>query len=442
MTSFQGTLASQGTLYGRQSTFHEQQNILHDHWDSLYSHQGTAPNDEGTMPGHQLALFAQVTPNRHQGTRGTYRRTDEEIDTYWSAAVIQEPVSDEMKALIRADLKKVWYFSRVANFRNELKTRWETTDYYRMVLKDAVGEVEPTKLKYLCNKPTAFYWLQSAQQPGSTGQRTLMPKIILAAIYEEWVRCHKAEPNIEYGHFFANPVRITSTGPSTIQGVLEAHRALCARASHLIDQAGGRADNIIERNPSMYQHYSLSSLYHAIVVMIDCFLPMPDNQIESDGFVSLRKVAQNQTVLIARTGLEENLSAPISFESLKAQSFPLERPDAATQGLDIIRVSLASAVHFIVGLEMRENDDYLKSRDESTLDKSLGMSRAPRGYEDDSQVCNSPKTWVDAVMAAAEKHGYDDDLNTRSTIRRIEASKIGEDFCPFEHQPFRSCWRY
>lgn len=302
--------------------------------------------------------------------------------------------------------------------------------------------MKPKKLKYLYNKPTAFYWLQSAQQPNSTGQRTLMSKIILAVIYEDYVRCYTAEPNIEYEHFFANPVRITSAGPSTSQGVLEAHRALCTRALHLIDQAGGRVDNIIERNPSMYQHYGLFSLYHAIVVTIDCFYHRPDNQIESDGFTSLRKVAQNQTILIARTGLEESLSAPISFESLKAQSFPLERPDAATQGLDILRVSLASAVHFIVDLEMRENDAYLKSRDESTLDKSLDICRSPRACEDDSQVRHSPKIWVDEVMAAAEKHGYDDDFDTWRTIRRIEASRIGEDFCPFEHQPFKSCWRY
>lgn len=50
---------------------------------------------------------------------------------------------------------------------------------------------------------------------------------------------------------------------------------------------------------------------------------------------------------------------------------------------------------------MRENDGYLKSRDESTLDKSLDICRSPRACEDDSQVRHSPKTWVDAVMAAA-----------------------------------------
>lgn len=442
MTSFQGTLAPQGPLCGHQSTLHEQQHIAQDRCDSLYSRQGTAPKDEGTMPGHQLALLPQVTLDRSQGSPSTYQRTDEEIDKYWRAFVTQEPVSDEMKALIRAELKEVWYFYRVDRFRDDLKKRWETTDCYRVVLKDAIGEVEPRKLMYLCNKPTAFYWLQSAQQPSNTGERILMPKIILAAIYEEWVRCHKAEPDIEFGHFFANPVRITSTGPSTIQGVLEAHRALCTRASRLIDQAGGRADDIIEQNPSMDQHYGLFSLYHAIVVMIDCFLPRPDDELESDGFVSLRKVAQYQTVSIARTGLEEGLSAPISFESLQAQSLPLGRPDAASQGLEIIRVSLASAVRFIVDLEMRENDEYLKSRCESTLDKSLDICGTPRGYKDDRQVCHNSDTWVEAVMAAGEKYGYDDNFDTWRIIRRIKASKFGEDFCPFEHMPYRSCWRY
>ena len=392
------------------------------------------------MRERQVTPATQVTPNRHQSPPRMYRRTSEEADLYWRAVVIQEPVSDEMKALIRADLKKAWYFARVEKFRFDLKTRWETTDSYRMVLDNALGEVEPRKLRYLCNKPTAFYWLQSAQgKSGYTGERMLMPKLTLAAIYEEWTRSHSMEPNIEYGHFFANPVRITATGPSTIQGVLEAHHSLCAQASRLIDQAGGRADNIIERNPSMSQHYALSPLYQALVVIIDHRIEITDHQIEPDGFISLRKAAQDQSVLIMRTGLEEGLSAPISFESLKSQSLPLERPDAIMQGLDVIRVSLASAVHFIVNLEMRENEADPKSNDEDTLDKSLDIY-PPKGYG--IQVSHSPETWVDAVMAAAEEHGYDKILATRYSILRIEASKIGEDFCPFKYEPFGREWRY
>ena len=394
------------------------------------------------MHERQVTPATQATPNSHQGPPRTHRRTSEEADLYWSAYIIQEPVSHDMKALIRADLKKAWYFARIENFRKKLKIRWETTDYYRMVLDNALGEVEPRKLKYLCNKPTAFYWLQSAQgKSGYTGERMLMPKLTLAAIYEEWTRSHSIEPNIEYGHFFANPVRITATGPSTIQGVLEAHRSLCAQASCLIDQAGGRADNIIERKSSTSQNYALSPLYRALVVIIDHRIDITDHQIDPDGFISLCKVAQDQSVFIMRTGLEEGLSAPISFESLKSQSLPLNRPDATMQGLDVIRVSLASAVHFIVDLEIRENDadPKSKSKDEDTLDKSLDIY-PPRGYE--FQVSHSPETWVDAVMAAAEEHGYGEIIDASYSIRRIEASKIGEDFCPFEYVPFGREWRY
>ena len=155
------------------------------------------------MHERQVTPATQATPNSHQGPPRTHRRTSEEADLYWSAYIIQEPVSHDMKALIRADLKKAWYFARIENFRKKLKIRWETTDYYRMVLDNALGEVEPRKLKYLCNKPTAFYWLQSAQgKSGYTGERMLMPKLTLAAIYEEWTRSHSIEPNIEYGHFF------------------------------------------------------------------------------------------------------------------------------------------------------------------------------------------------------------------------------------------------
>ena len=435
-----GTPASYGTLPGNQGTLHEHQISPNEHWGTLHGHQGILRADQDTMHERQLTPATQATPNRHQSPPKTYRRTSGEADLYWRAVVIQEPVSDDMKALIRADLKKAWYFARVENFRYELKTRWETTDSYRMVLDNALGEVEPQKLKYLCNKPTAFYWLQSAQgKNGYTGERMLMPKLTLAAIYEEWTRSHNIEPNIEYGHFFANPVRITATGPSTIQGVLEAHRSLCRQASRLIDQAGGRADNIIERNPSTSQHYALSPLYRALVVIIDHRIEITDHQIEPDGFISLRKVAQDQSVLIMRTGLEEGLSAPISFESLKSQSLSLKRPDVTMQGLDVIRVSLASAVHFIVNLEMRENHADPKSMDEDTLDKSLD-TYPPKGY--DIQVSHSPETWVDAVMAAAEEHGYDNVLATWISIRRIEASKIGEDFGPFKYEPFGREWRY
>jgi hypothetical protein len=127
-------------------------------------------------------------------------------------------------------------------------------------------------------------------------------------------------------------------------------------------------------------------------------------KIESDGFVSLYKLAQRRTVLIVRTGVEEGLSAPISFESLKLQSLPLEKSDVITRDVDVIRVILVAAVQFIVSLEVREDLASLKTQDELPLETSL-CPYPPKGFEENRQVYHSPETWADAIMVAAEKHG-------------------------------------
>lgn len=65
-------------------------------------------------------------------------------------------------------------------------------------------------LRKFCNKPTVFYWAPSAQ---INDRCRLLP---FACIYKEWFRYHNNDPNIEFGYFFAKPIRITSTGPETI----------------------------------------------------------------------------------------------------------------------------------------------------------------------------------------------------------------------------------
>lgn len=388
-------------------------------------------------------MASSDTLHENQDVAGKVHRSDREIDEYWNSVVTEGAVSDHLKLLVRADLKKAWHFMRDAEFREQTRERWATIDHLRIFLEDTVGKVELRKSKYLCNKLTAFYWLQSAQQKDATGERTLTPKIILAAIFGEWLRCHNTEPNIEYGHFFANPVRITSTGPSTVRGVIDAHFSLCAQASSLINQTNGRADQIFEHLPPGLQPYSLLPLYHAIVVIIDRLDrhgPVQTWERDPDGFISLRKLAQHQTVLIARTGADEGLSAPISLESLKSQSLPLDRSDVITQDVDVLRVSLAVAVQFIVSLALREELAIPKSKDELPLDTSLSPY-PPKGFEGNRQVCHSPEAWVDAVMVAAEKHGYDDIIETWDSIRRVQAGLMGEGFNELVPVPFGHRWR-
>lgn len=394
------------------------------------------------MTAFSRILASSDNLRENQGAAGMALRSNHEIDRYWCSVVTKEPISDDLKILVRADLKKAWHFQRDQTFRENTERRWATTDEYRIVLEDAVGKVEPRKLPYLCNKPTAFYWLQSAQPVDGYGQRTLMPKIIFAAIYGEWLRCYNAEPNIEHGHFFANPVRISSSGPSSVAGVIDAHRSICTQASNLIDQAKGRAENIVVQLPSSSQCYSLHPLYHAIIVIIDRLDRLdPKDEVEPDGFISLHKLAQRQTVLVARTGAEDGLSAPISFESLKSQSLHLDRSDAIPQNVDAVRVSLAAAVQFIVGLEVREDLAIPKTEKEPLLDPFLCPYLPRKVFEENPQVCRCPEAWADALMVAAEKHGYDNIFETWVSIRRVQAGLVGEAFYEFEPQPFGRHWK-
>lgn len=62
------------------------------------------------------------------------------------------------------------------------------------------------------------------------------------------------------------------------------------------------------------QHYSVSPRCHVIAVLVNEF--DTESGIESDGLMSLRKVAKLQTVLIARKGMGEHSIAPIFLNSL------------------------------------------------------------------------------------------------------------------------------
>ena len=184
----------------------------------------------------------------------------------------------------------------------------------------------------------AFYWFESAQVTNCTGLRvsTRGRSIVMAALYEVWLDCHRPEhPAMDFGNFFAASVRITPNGPKTVTEVLEAHGSICAQAT--TDPYG--------EDP---QKYSLSPLCRAITVMIDSYDITPGSCTDpDDGLVSLRKVANMQTVLIARTGVEHGLSAPISFEELRCHALELKRPDI-DPAIDVVRVTLAEAVRFVL----------------------------------------------------------------------------------------------
>ncbi|KAL9576293.1 MAG: hypothetical protein Q9212_007224 [Teloschistes hypoglaucus] len=347
----------------------------------------------------------------YRSTPQTARQSDEEVEKYWRSTVTQQPIPKDLRSLVREDLKEAWHFHRI-NYVHHFRARleWGGTDSERLVLDDAAAQLTENSVTRCCNKPTAFYWLQSAQGTNNRGEKVFPHGIIYATIFQEWLRCHHDRPDVNSQHFFANPIRITAVGPSTVRGIIDAHRSVCVQVSNVIRQAGGRADSFVQELPSgLSRHYSLFALYRALVTIIDH--TWYAREPEPDGMLSLGRVAQNQTVLIARTGIEADLSAPMSFDSIKAQSFPIKLCDAIGPEDDVIRVSLATAVRFIVDLETREK--LAKSHTTITSHHDFCLDPpGPEGYRDDRQVCSHPDAWADASVISADEHGYDNDIDT------------------------------
>lgn len=355
-----------------------------------------------------------------------------EIERYWLAIKTQEPVPENLKSLVRENLVEDWHFHRVEEFFLRRKLEWTTVDSEKITLGYRFNELDTRTLtrtlQSLCNKPTAFYWLQSAQRIDASGERTLTSSIVFAAIYEEWSRC--GEPNIEFGHFFANPIRITPDGPSTIHAIVNAHARLCVHASDFVHKTDGEVS----------RQYLLQPLYHAIVVLLD---QLDLSEVpEINGVISLRQYAQQQNVLLVRTGREDGLTEPISFDSLKPKSLPLQRSDDETAAYDMTRVSLATAVKFVTELESREGPTSVaRKRDQSYHDAFLDPM-APQGPKDPRPVCHNAEAWAQAVLDDADEFGFDNIPEAKLSIRRVKAKAVGQEFAPFEHQPVRHRWRY
>jgi hypothetical protein len=356
-----------------------------------------------------------------------------EIDRYWNSVVTKEPIPSKIKQLVKADLIKSWHSYRYESYRQNMQINWATIDDQRITLGDTTSHLD---YSLLCNKATACYWLPSAQYLLNNGERNL-DKIIFAAIFEEWIRCD--DQNIEFDHFFAGPIRITSTGPSTITEVIAAHQSLCRQTDDMLSST---------ESPRLREHHSLIAPFRAVVVIFD---RLDEIDIESGGFKDLCKLAQHQTVLLVRTGTETALREPISFDSLKPQSLPLECTDIMPDSIDVIRVSIATAIRFVVQLEQKENPAL--SRANNDLDHRLTPVR-PRLFGDPktnlpSEVIlgspganRSPESWANIAMAGAEEYGYDSVIETWYSIRRVQSNLLGQDYADLEDHTFHPEYTY
>lgn len=193
---------------------------------------------------------------------------------------------------------------------------------------------------------------------------------------------------IEYGHSLAAMARVTSSGPVTLRGIVNAHFSLRRQALDIMNQ----------QPPTFSQKYSLSPISRGIIIILDRpdldfdFDFDNDNLTEPDGHIKLKKLPKTQTVLLARTGLTEGPSKPISIESRKPRSLPLKRTGINTRDdSQRIRVYLASAVQFIIDLKISEDSATQYSTDRRLSRNGSLRPFPPKGVSGDT-VCYEPAT--------------------------------------------------
>ena len=108
----------------------------------------------------------------------------------------------------------------------------------------------------------------------------------------------------------------------------------------------------------------------------------------------------------------------------------------------MIRVSLATAVRFVTELESREDlTSVARVKDRFHHDARLDPM-APQLLKDPRPVCHNAELWTQAVMDDADEFGIDNIPDARLSIRQVQANAVGQEFCPFEHEPVSRQWTY
>jgi hypothetical protein len=93
-------------------------------------------------------------------------------------------LSPSLRAEVREELKRSWYFDRGHDYRFNLKHSWYIDDAYLTVGEDQDITAQLAKgLPWqLCNRLTAFYWLPDVELDGYR----CLPTVPFGCFFKEW----------------------------------------------------------------------------------------------------------------------------------------------------------------------------------------------------------------------------------------------------------------
>lgn len=327
----------------------------------------------------------------------------------WAKLPTEEPMSPNLRATVREQLKSAYYMRHINSYRKSLMFEWSEAG---TPLESPLIQLDrPIRV---LNHLAPLYWMPSATKDKDPISTIMME---LTCIFKEWFKCHEKEPYIEGVNFPAVLLRVHSSGPTTVQELLAFHKLLTDRAISFEQDRATRA-----KWGQLNCH--LRPTFPAIIMMLDHNVePVPDpNPVPPQGpRVNADEHSKKQTVLLIRTGNDSHLESPINFGSLKESCLPIARTDVPSDlSEDVIRVSLATAVKFLSDLEQREDPDFM--------------------YPEQSKALLEQASWADShvekCMKKADELGIDNVYHTWWAVRRAKAAQMGESFGKLTQTPF------
>lgn len=213
---------------------------------------------------------------------------------------------------------------------------------YRPSVQDinCLPEMDTHEFFDTCNKSVPVYLL-------TIPQRRLLATVLHNYIYRRWFRPYRSE--IEHQRFICKTITPKdlpdepTPSPSTIETLAAMNGAICAEAearrrSYVQHLASGVADlhaHVIKD----HRLHILQPLFRALIIIV-CSQSYKNEDSKTIGRLP---------VLLVRKGVEDGLSAPITFESI------IDKIDEyAGEDGDAVRTTLETAIDFVMCLEARK----------------------------------------------------------------------------------------
>jgi len=222
---------------------------------------------------------------------------------------------------------------------------------------DCLPDLTSRDLVDICNKSVPVYMRYQ------NGERrwSLLCMVLHNYVYRRWFRPYRSD--IESHRFlckFITARHLPDDGlnappsPSVVKTLMAMNNAVCAKAEalHLSyaerltagDKATADTLRYIGRIKDL-KFYKIQSLFRALLIIVDPQYYKPDSST----------TVGRLPVLLVRTGIEEGLSAPITFESIadKIGGYLHNGEPQMT-----VMTTLETAIDFAIGLENREREAF------------------------------------------------------------------------------------